>query len=234
MDGRANWWIEMWLRFCFFSSLSLSIYLSFFLSIWNAQFCETSSRIESSQLWNEQNSVLTSECASRHSGVHFFNISTSKNAPNVVFLVFSLSTVLRATTACNFSSLSPPDACEPTFRPSEASKHSKNTAFRNFCTFSCALILVLLTLPLLCPTVAASVHKSEIWLQNFLRLYEEYCMYVCMRCMSVCAYCCVRCSCFIFLPFGPGPAQQWSGGSGSGAVTSELQEVQFWSCTWDL
>ena len=28
--------------------------------------------------------LLTSKCASRHNGVHFFDISTSKSAPNVV------------------------------------------------------------------------------------------------------------------------------------------------------
>ena len=81
--------------------------------------------------------ILTSKCASRHNGVHFFDISTSKSGPtlvcfvhfdlemcfapqrralfrhcnfqkwsdNGVFCTFSLGNVLRATTACNFSSL---------------------------------------------------------------------------------------------------------------------------------
>ena len=79
--------------------------------------------------------ILTSKCASRHSGVHFFDISTSKSGPELVcflhfdfemcfapqrrpffrhlnfqkwserevFLAFSLANVLRATTACIFS-----------------------------------------------------------------------------------------------------------------------------------
>ena len=80
--------------------------------------------------------ILTSKCASRHNGVHFFDISTSKSGlnPSVffntfdfdmcfapqrralcrhhnfekcsereVFLAFSLANVLRATTACTFS-----------------------------------------------------------------------------------------------------------------------------------
>ena len=79
--------------------------------------------------------ILTSKCASRHNGVHFFDISTSKSAPrmvcfvhfhfemyfapqrralfrhrnfqkcseNGVFCAFSLWYVLRATTACTFS-----------------------------------------------------------------------------------------------------------------------------------
>ena len=48
--------------------------------------------------------LLTSKCASRHNGVHFFDISTSKSVPNVVcFCTFWLGNVLRATTACTFS-----------------------------------------------------------------------------------------------------------------------------------
>ena len=41
--------------------------------------------------------ILTSKCASRHNGVHFFDISTSKSGPRTV------RNVLRATTACTFS-----------------------------------------------------------------------------------------------------------------------------------
>ena len=79
--------------------------------------------------------LLTSKCASRHNGVHFFDISTSKSGPNLVcfvyfdfemcfapqrralfrhlnfqkwsepgvFCIFWLRNVLRATTACTFS-----------------------------------------------------------------------------------------------------------------------------------
>ena len=79
--------------------------------------------------------ILTWKCASRHSGVHFFDIATSKSGPTVVcfvhfhfemcfapqrrarfrhrnfqkwsdngvFCTFSLANVLRATTACTFS-----------------------------------------------------------------------------------------------------------------------------------
>ena len=81
--------------------------------------------------------ILTWKCASRHNGVHFFDISTSKSGPSMlcfvhfdlkmcfapqrralfrhlnfqkwsaplVFCAFWLGNVLRATTACNFSSL---------------------------------------------------------------------------------------------------------------------------------
>ena len=45
---------------------------------------------------------FTSKCAERHNGVHFFDISTA------VFCTFSLGNVLRATTACTFSTLQLP------------------------------------------------------------------------------------------------------------------------------
>ena len=82
--------------------------------------------------------ILTSKCASRHNGVHFLNISTAKNALNVVCFVrapqrralfqhlnfqkcsergvlctFWLRNVFRATTACTFSSLIRPDGSAP-------------------------------------------------------------------------------------------------------------------------
>ena len=89
--------------------------------------------------------TLTWKCASRHNGVHFFDISTSKSGPtlrcfvhfdlemcfapqrralfrhlnfqkwseNGVFCTFSLRNVLRATTACNFSSLLWPAGSAP-------------------------------------------------------------------------------------------------------------------------
>ena len=50
--------------------------------------------------------ILTWKCASRHNGVHFFDISTSKSGPKLrCFVHFDFSNVLRATTACTFSSL---------------------------------------------------------------------------------------------------------------------------------
>ena len=52
----------------------------------------TSKSVRTPQVFN----ILTWKCASRHSGVQFFNISTSKSAPNP-------SVLLLATAACNFS-----------------------------------------------------------------------------------------------------------------------------------
>ena len=117
--------------------------------------------------------ILTSKCASRHNGVHFFNISTSNTAPNPsvfntfyfqmcfapqrralfqhlnfqkwsdpeVFCTFSLRNRLRATTACNFSSLISPDVSAPAalasllFNPPEPQNHEKTQCFATFLPF---------------------------------------------------------------------------------------------------
>ena len=68
--------------------------------------------------------VLTCKCASRHNGVQFF--------------ISHLASWLRTR---RFS--------EPTFRPSGAPNHWKNTVFRDFPTFSRICIFFLLTLSLL-------------------------------------------------------------------------------------
>ena len=157
--------------------------------------------------------ILTSKCASRHNGVHFFDISTSKSGPRPpvfntfdlemcfapqrralfrhgnfqkwsdhgVFCTFWLRNVLGATTARTFSTSQLPKVVrtwgvlylltwkcasrhngvqffiapvaswlrtrrfsEPTFRPSWATNHWKNTVFRDFPTFSRIVSSVLL------------------------------------------------------------------------------------------
>ena len=149
--------------------------------------------------------ILTWTCASRHNGVHFFDIATSKSGPDLVcfvhfhlemcfapqrralfrhrnfqkwsgpgvFCTFSLGNVLRATTACTFSTSQLPKvvrtwcvlyiftwkcasrhngvhflishlaSClrtrrfsEPTFPPSGATNHWKNTGNRDFQCFT--------------------------------------------------------------------------------------------------
>ena len=197
--------------------------------------------------------LLTWKCASRHNGVHFFDISTSKSGPRPpvfstfdlemcfapqrhalfrhlnfqkwsdhgVFCTFWLGNVLRATTARTFSTSQLPKVVwtwgvlylltwkcasrhngvhffiapvaswlrtrrfsEPTFRPSWATNHWKNTVLRDFPTFSricifCPLTLSLLLFSLLIflfslPLPYSAFHLSilsEVWLLNFLRLY---------------------------------------------------------------
>ena len=103
--------------------------------------------------------ILTSKCASRHNGVHFFDISTSKSGPRMVcFVHFDFEMCFAPQRRAIFLSLiwpagSAPAALarfsEPTFRPSGASNHWKNTAFRDFPTFSRICIFFLLILSLL-------------------------------------------------------------------------------------
>ena len=105
--------------------------------------------------------ILTSKCASRHNGVHFF--------------ISHLASWLRTS---RFS--------EPTFRPSGSTNHWKNTVFRDFPTFSRICIFFLLTLSLLLfflliflfslPLPCSAFHLSilsEVWLLNFLRLEDN-------------------------------------------------------------
>ena len=202
------------------------------------------------QKWSERGvfcNIFTWKCASRHNGVHFFDVATSKSGPNVVcfvhvdfemcfapqrralfrhrnfqkwsergvFCTFSLGNVLRATTACTFSTSQLPKVVrtwcvlymltskcasrhngvqffithpaswlrtrrfsEPTFRPSGATNHWKNTVVHEFPTFSRICIFFLLTLSLLIflfslPLPCSAFHLSilsEVWLLNFLRI----------------------------------------------------------------
>ena len=107
--------------------------------------------------------ILTWKCASRHNGVQFFT---------------HLASWLRTR---RFS--------EPTFRPSGAPNHWKNTVFRDFPTFSRICIFFLLTLSLLLfflliflfslPLPCSAFHLSilsEVWLLNFLRLFFGSCI----------------------------------------------------------
>ena len=103
--------------------------------------------------------ILTSKCASRHNGVHFFDISTSKSGPTMVsactFSTSQLVKVFRSwcvlyilTLKCASrhngvqffishlaSWLRTRRFSEPTFRPSGATNHWKNTVFRDLLPF---------------------------------------------------------------------------------------------------
>ena len=80
--------------------------------------------------------ILTWKCASRHNGVHFF-----------------ISHLARWLCARRFS--------EPTFRPSGATNHWKNTVFRDFPTFSRISIFFLLSLSLLSSSLFYSSLLSD-------------------------------------------------------------------------
>ena len=99
--------------------------------------------------------ILTWKCASRHNGVHFFDISTSKVVRDRQFLTLLTSKCASRHNGAQFfiapvaSWLRTRRFSEPTFRPSGATNHLENTVFRDFATFSRICIFCLLTLSLL-------------------------------------------------------------------------------------
>ena len=122
----------------------------------------------------------------------FRHLNFQKWSENGVFCTFWLRNVLRATTACNFSSLIWPAGSAPAalasllFDPPEPQIIGKKTVFRDFPTFSRICIFCLLTLSLLLfflliflfslPLPCSAFHLSilsEVWLLNFLRLFRS-------------------------------------------------------------
>ena len=185
--------------------------------------CFAPQRRQFLDIWTSKNGpymVLTWKCASRHNGVHFFDISAAKSGPTMVCFVhfdfemcfappqralfrhlnfqkcsdagvlctFWLANVLRATTACTFSSLiwpagsapaalasllvDPPEPqiigkteCFATFLPFRASASS---FFDSFSSLIFSLLIFLFSLPLPCSAFHLSI-LSGVWLLNFLR-----------------------------------------------------------------
>ena len=154
--------------------------------------------------------ILTSKCASRHSGVRFFNIATSKSGPDLVcFVHFDFEMCFAPQRRALFSTSLSFFTCkcasrhngvhffishlarwlrtrfsEPTFRPSGATNHWKNTVFRDFPTCSriwASFFWLFLFSDLLSSTLLLSLSlpvsafhlsiMSEVWLLNFLRIY---------------------------------------------------------------
>ena len=91
--------------------------------------------------------ILTSKCASRHNGVHFFDITTSKSAPKLRFFVVHFDFEMcfapqpRAIFQLSFGQLAPHRAYFSTLR---VTNHWKNTVFRDFPTFSRTWVFFLL------------------------------------------------------------------------------------------
>ena len=142
--------------------------------------------------------ILTSKCAVRHNGVHFFDISTSKSGPTMVcfvhfdlemcfapqrralyqhlncqkwsergvFCTFWLGNVLRATTACNFSSLVWPAGSAPValasllFDPPEPQIIGKTQCFATSPPFRASLLFFLLIFLFSLPLPCSAFHLS--------------------------------------------------------------------------
>ena len=142
--------------------------------------------------------ILTWKCASRHNGVHFFDISTSKSGPRLrcfvhfdfqmcfapqrraLFSTSQLPKVVRSSSVLSIltwkcasrhngvhffmshlaSWLRTRRFSEPTFRPSGATNHWKNTVFRDFPIFSriCIFFLLIFSLLTLLTSAFSTVH----------------------------------------------------------------------------
>ena len=86
--------------------------------------------------------IFTLKCASRHNGVHFFNISTSKSGPNVVWVLYILTSKCASRhNGVQFvishlpSWLRTRRFSEPTFRPPEPQISGKTQCFVTFLPF---------------------------------------------------------------------------------------------------
>ena len=92
--------------------------------------------------------ILTWKCASRHNGVHFFDIATWKVVRRwCVLYILTWKCASRHNGVQFFIShlaswLRTPRFSEPTFRPSGATNHWKNTVNRDFPTFSRILLFL--------------------------------------------------------------------------------------------
>ena len=121
--------------------------------------------------------ILTSKCASRHNGVHFFDIATSKSGPLLpsVLAILTWKCASRHNGVHFFMShlaswLRTRRFSEPTFRPSGATNHWKNTVNRDFPIFSRIYLFFLLIFSLL--TLLTSAFQlsilSEVSLLNLV------------------------------------------------------------------
>ena len=139
--------------------------------------------------------ILTWKCASRHKGVHFFDISTSNIGPTLedVWEILTWKCAIAHSTAFNFSSLQWPAGSAPAglasllFDPPVPQIIGNSQSFATFlpCRSICILrkltlnilIISLLSLPLIWNLPCSAFHLSrlsEVWLLNFLRIDSIY------------------------------------------------------------
>ena len=79
---------------------------------------------------------LTSKCASRHNGVQFFDMSTSKSGPRMVcFVHFDLEVCFAPQRRAIFHRLRTRRFSEPIFRPPGATNHWKTQCLATFLPF---------------------------------------------------------------------------------------------------
>ena len=133
------------------------------------------------QKWSDTGVVyiLTSKCTSRHNGVHFFDIATSKSGPMLVcFVHFDFEMCFAPQRRAIFH-LIWPDGSAPAalasllFDPPEHTYHWKNRVFRDFPAFSHICVFFLLTHSLL----SSSLFYSSLLSASFPSL-----LFICPYC----------------------------------------------------
>ena len=129
--------------------------------------------------------LLTLKCASRHNGVHFFDISTSKSAPKLrcfVHFDFEMCFVPQRPAIFHLSSgqMAPAKAYFSTRRSHKSlEKHSESRLFYLFAHLHLSLSLhwsslFCSSLLWLCPPLLFHLSiLTEVWLLNFLRSYMD-------------------------------------------------------------
>ena len=109
----------------------------------------------------------------------FRHLNFQKWSDAEVFCTFSLWNRLRATTACNFSSLISPDVSAPAalasllFNPPEPQNHEKTQCFATFLPFRAPASSFFWSFLFWLFSLLTAFHLSilsEVWLPNFLRL----------------------------------------------------------------
>ena len=122
--------------------------------------------------------ILTWKCASRHNGVHFFDISTSKSGPTMVcFVHFDLEMSSRHNGVQFFIShlaswLRTRRFSEPTFRPSGATNHWKTQCFATFLPFRAS---------------ASSFFWLFLFYSSFFLSFSSLCLFPAL--LFICPYC---------------------------------------------
>ena len=167
-------------------SLSLSVCLSIYLSICQLENQAILRDFLIFRSWQRQKRSNSARLP------HFLNLTIQKWSGAGVFCAFWLRNVLRATTACTFSSLIWPDGSAPAalssllFDPPEPQISWKTQCFATFLSFrasASSVFWLFLFSDLLSSTLLfsltlsiSSFHLSilsEVWLLNFLRIVKN-------------------------------------------------------------
>ena len=111
----------------------------------------------------------------------FQHLNFQKWSDAELFCAFLLRNRLRATTACNFSSLISPDVSAPAalasllFNPPESQNHEKTQCFATFLPFRASTSSFFWSfLFWLFSLLTAFSSLQEVWLLNFLRLFIHF------------------------------------------------------------